>query len=888
MPRRAARRSLVVATLGAALLAALWLVFARAEEPSGEIVTVLRPGENLVGWIADEAPVGDLFAAVPAIEVVWAWDVWGRRWQVASPRAPGELHSLHTLRPGMGLLVRVGGDQPVEWRRSAVPARGLVELRPGRNLVAWAGPDDSSIAWLSKGIGVSLVSAGVPNGGETGWSIYDPEDAATAEAFPAVSRGDALWVDVSRYINWLQPTGVLPAIEFPGGASQSLRGQAQSDLESVLEFYSENYGIQADFAQLTVYLPKDYDSWAAHIGSTAPSRDDFYAQAGADHFVVPQFGYRAGIRGSLGQTNGRYTFTHEYFHILQQQLSDRALLISPKFGAPNWLIEGMARWMQVQHSDADGFEDWARFYAQKLEVVRNHHGVLPDTSLESVELRKVGEYEYGSVASELLAQYAGENALVEFWRLPGDLFDGSTVSWREVFSVAFGVTTPDFYSAFCRLRRGETMPDYGDDGPPCLDDDVRMVSGVLVDDDGTAVSGATILVVLLECTGICDLLDHLDARTDSQGRFTVRFTDVGEGLLGVRVVVSELCEGWYAAGGFVGQTAVAIPFEDNVADIRIQLPAGICSRIEGAIVGPDGVGLPGAEVHLRALYGGASDRRYTASDGSFAFRSVSPRNSYSLGVHLGDGCNIWFAGGDDVTDDQSAVWSPLASLNGIRVVVPENACRWSVRGRLIDSDGEGVANGSVRLHLRDETGPSPGWVLPTGADGSFSHVVRIPGEYQVAVEYRGCRWYYSEDGGATVDRNEAALLSLRTQDVSGLVLRLTEDDCRWAVRGRLVDFHGSGVAGGWARVWLCHHHDETRLASYCRQQTETGPDGSFSFAVSQPGKYHIEVEYWGCRWYFSERGRSTFDRNEAALLSLRTQGISDLELRLTERNCDDR
>lgn len=890
----AARRWLVAAALGAALLGALWLAFARAEEPSGEIVTVLQPGENLVGWIADEAPVGDLFAAAPAIEVVWAWDAEGRRWQVAAPRAPDELHSLQTLRPGMGLLVWVGGDQPVEWRRSAVPARGLVELWPGRNLVAWAGPDDSSIAWLSKGIGISLVSAGVPSSGETGWSIYDPEDAATAEAFPAVSRGDALWVDVSRNINWLQPTGVLPAIEFPGGASQSLQEQARSDLESVLEFYGENYAIQADFAQLTVYVPKDYDSWAESVGitPTTKGRDEFWAHAGLDgkYFLVPQSGFLAGVRGALGQTGVRYTFTHEYFHVLQAHLS-------PHWLVTNWLLEGVARWMQVQHGDADGFEDWDRFYAQKIDVVRSQREV-PDhpiisrvTSLESVELHQVGSYEWGAVASELLAEHAGENALVEFWRLLGDSLDESGLSWREVFPVAFGVSTTDFYSVFCRFRRGETMLDYAGDSPPCLDGDVRMVSGVLVDDDGTAISGALISVKPLDGTGSI----NLGARTDSRGRFTIRFSDIGvmvetRGIpvefsvesLKVRVAISELCAGWYAADGLVGRTAAAIPFEDNVADIRIQLPAETCRRIEGAVVGPEGVGLPGAKVSLFSSRG-AREQRYTASDGSFAFRGVPPHGLYSLGVHLRDGCTIWFAGGEDVADSPVGTdrWS-ADDLNGIRVVVPENACRWAVRGRLVDSAGEGVANGSVRLHLRDETGPSPGWVLSTEQDGSFSHVVPLPGEYQIASEYQGCRWYYSEGGGATFDRNEAALLSLRTQNVSGLVVRLTEDECRWAVRGRLIDFYGDGAAG--ERVALCRH-DETRLAPHCRER-QTEPDGSFSFAVPQPGEYQIQViSSWKqhCRrWYYSEGGGVTLDRNEAALLSLRTGGISDLVLRVPE------
>ena len=909
----AARRWLVAAALGAALLGALWLAFARAEEPSGEIVTVLQPGENLVGWIADEAPVGDLFAAAPAIEVVWAWDARSHRWQAASPRAPDELHSLHTLRPGMGLLVWVGGDQPVEWRRSAVPARGLVELWPGRNLVAWAGPDDSSIAWLSKGIGVSLVSAGVPSSGETSWSIYDPEDAATAEAFPAVSRGDALWVDVSRNINWLQPTGVLPAIEFPGGAPQLLQDRVRADVESMLDFYGETYAIQADFADLTIYLPKD--------------RESFNAVANADHRLEPwtaeEWEHRGGwanfsaaiakqVVAAGVESSPRLTLSHEYFHVIQHHLrrhSDHSDPILATDAIPNWLNEGTADWMAWYHREVQGFGGY-HGYADRDRALANASRELrskrASLSLESSQQ----PYTHGHVAADLLAQRAGGGALIEFWRLTGRSTAASSADnsltkfWREVFLEAFGVSAADFYSAFCRFRRGETVPDYSGDSPLCLDDDVRMLSGVLVDDDGAAISGAAIRVVPLDHTGVSGGVDHLGGwvylggRTNSQGRFTLRFAnvswpsrditatdidiDIGRGPLGARVAISEMCAGWYAADGLVGRTAAAIPFEDNVADIRIQLPAETCRRIEGAVVGPEGVGLSGAKVSLFSSRG-AREQRYTASDGSFAFRGVPPHGLYSLGVHLRDGCTIWFAGGEDVTDSPVGTdrWS-ANDLNGIRVVVPENACRWEVRGRLVDSAGEGVANGSVRLHLRDETGPSPGWVLSTEQDGSFSHVVPLPGEYQIASEYQGCRWYYSEGGGATFDRNEAALLSLRTQNVSGLVVRLTEDECRWAVRGRLIDFYGDGAAG--ERVALCRH-DETRLAPHCRER-QTEPDGSFSFAVPQPGEYQIQViSSWKqhCRrWYYSEGGGVTLDRNEAALLSLRTGGISDLVLRVPE------
>ena len=770
---RTARRTPAAVALAAALLAVLALcaalqpTVARAEEPSGDIITVLQPGENLVGWIAAEAPVGDLFAAVPEIEAVWAWDTRRRRWQGASPRIPEAFHSLTKLTPGMGLLIKIGGDQPVEWTRSAVPARGLVQLRPGPNLVAWAGPDDSQITWLSKGIGISLVSAGLPSSGETDWSFYDPEDAATAEAFPAVNRGDALWVTSSRNINWLQPTGVLPKLEFPGGASRSFRNSVRADLESVLKFYGENYAIQADFLRgvgdgmaLTVYLPKSRESLNAVDGQSVTS--EFWESgaggwAGLDSIVVK----RRGASGVGPDHSVRSSLSHEYFHLVQTQLSSEYSL-GGLFFVPAWLVEGTATWMQWRHGDVQGFDGLGTLdFAQRRRTVRSTR-----VSLES----SAQPYSHGLVASDLLAQHAGEDALVEFWRLRSSWDGDSHVFWQDAFLEAFDMSAADFYSAFCRFRREETPPDYSNE-TLCLDDGVRIVSGALRDDDGTAISGAAIHVEPLDGTGSVGL----STRTDLRGRFTIRFADPGLGPVGLRVTINELCAGWYAAGGLVGGTA-AIPLDDGIADIQITVTPETCRQIEGSVVGPNGMGRPDTEVVLSNLRGTRSDRNRTASDGSFAFEA-SPRGGYFLAVEFGDDCRVWFAGGDNVAAFRSDV-STLRpdDLNGIQVVVPENACRWSVRGRLLDSDGEGVAD--RRVSLQSERSWS-GRSVRTGPDGSFGLVVPLPGEYRLSFYLPDCRrdLYYGSDGGVTFDRSGAALFQLGTQHVSGLVVEVLDGVC---------------------------------------------------------------------------------------------------------------
>lgn len=83
-------------------------VAASRPQPTDTMITILSPGDNLVGWIEGTTPVADLFEAVPEIETVWAWDVLRRQWSAASRRVPSELHTLWTAEAGDG-AARAGG-----------------------------------------------------------------------------------------------------------------------------------------------------------------------------------------------------------------------------------------------------------------------------------------------------------------------------------------------------------------------------------------------------------------------------------------------------------------------------------------------------------------------------------------------------------------------------------------------------------------------------------------------------------------------------------------------------------------------------------------------------------------------------------------------------------
>ena len=59
----------------------------------------------------------------------------------------------------MGLFLYLGGDEPVEWRRSASESPVLLSLSAGRNPVGWGGGDGEPFAEAAARFGDALLEA---------------------------------------------------------------------------------------------------------------------------------------------------------------------------------------------------------------------------------------------------------------------------------------------------------------------------------------------------------------------------------------------------------------------------------------------------------------------------------------------------------------------------------------------------------------------------------------------------------------------------------------------------------------------------------------------------------------------------------------------------------
>ncbi len=143
----------------------------------------------------------------------------------------------------------------------------------------------------------------------------------------------------------------------------------------------------------------------------------------------------------------------DHFHGLRNQLlgaSARSWWSGFYRGEPIWLRNGMEEYAEYAYLGLAGDEDpdwlFSRFAAYAVQTAE------PLSSMEApAEANAIGVYEtraLGFLASDWLADQAGETTFLEFYRLLR-----SSADWRETFAGAFGMTIDDFYAAFEPHRR---------------------------------------------------------------------------------------------------------------------------------------------------------------------------------------------------------------------------------------------------------------------------------------------------------------------------------------------------------------------------------------------------------------------------------------------------
>ena len=442
-------RGVVVVAL---LLAALGLGVASthgsasAQAPASDTITTqLQPGWNMVGWLGPDTTAGELFDAIPTLNLIVAWEADAQRYRWAWRPTAGS-RGLHEIHRGWGLALHVLGEAAVEWTRPAAEGVVLLRLRAGTNLVTWSGLDGTPIEEAIDWLGDAVVGASRWNAATRASERYRPGAPPSANTLRTLNHGDALWVRLSEDASWWQSGTAGTEFVFEESVHPVTESALRDEVASVLAFFYENYGMEPVELAVTIVreLSTGANAWAGEINIS----QQLYNAAERD-FPIP----------------------HEYFHVLQFHWGQ---LQANLFETPNWLIEGTAVYAAGMYErerleiTGDEFRAlwWRLARGRGADSLPLDHWLF-DHGTQG-DYRAIAGYDVGALATDWLVRRAAAlstgvafapleppemvarpdyDAHFEFFRLLP-----ASASWEEAFEAAFGIAVDDFYEAFEEYR----------------------------------------------------------------------------------------------------------------------------------------------------------------------------------------------------------------------------------------------------------------------------------------------------------------------------------------------------------------------------------------------------------------------------------------------------
>ena len=838
-------RHLIALIISLAALLAAGLGVASADEsiettePVDPAVVVLEPGDNLVGWVGEALPVDQLKRRFPAIESVSAWEP-----------LTAKFYKPTSLSAGQGYVVMLSGTESVQWRRPMTPVKGKVTLQRGRNLVTWLGPDDWSLDRVTKGIGSSFVEA------EWGQSVYRATDSASVAHLPIVRRGDALWVDVSRNVNWLQPTGISPRVLFPGGATKELQQQVRADVAETLRFFREYLAIEVDYSTFTIYVPKDVDSLVSSILTVQPAlsidspeissiKSTFFKVSQGGGFVTEGGETLVLTRPAWDREGDRSGFTwgysltvHEYTHVLQHQLSESEG--ADPNPAHTWMVEGNADWAQSAVQVWGGWTDWDERHAAYSRRIGDL-GTIQEWGNKNY-------YSLGGAGTNHLFSLAGSEAWVDFWRFMAPISFGplgrwySTPTFEDAFLEAFDMPLNIFFDSFERSRIS-SLP---------------QVEGTVVRADGSPLGYVTVIVRSLSEDGA--YYHRLEGRTAADGSFSITIPG-GNIKLGLGL---GACEVYWADGSLVVNEFQAMDItvsEIGSTNVHIAIPDNICVyRIVGTVVNAEGAGINGEVVQLTDGGGVVGIEATTQAGGVFEL-TIPIAGSFGLRLSR-EGCEIHYKRG--TTGDPAAATEITvgdSDVTGVRFQLTEGLCSTKITGRLLNADGNGIPDVWIYARHEDDSTAS----TQSKSDGSFSITVPSTGIYRLEASIDSC-WVYFRRGGAVASRDQATRITIGERDVTGAHFQLREGQCSTKITGTLLDANGNPLAS----VRVSAQPDNGRSAG-----AQTDSDGLFAITVPESGQYRVSARIDGCTVYY-KRGGVTGSHQQATQVQVSDSDVTGI------------
>ncbi len=319
-------------------------------------------------------------------------------------------------------------------------------------------------------------------------------------------------------------------------------------------------------------------------------------------------------------------------------------------------------------------------------------------------------------------------------------------------------------------------------------------------------------------TGEIESPDRVSATTDGTGFYEIRNVPTG-----ARNVLAE-------AEGYGVELVHNIVFKGDPGEEKIQefqLEPG--QTIEGMVVGPDGLGVPGAKL-LALNYGNTTSSRGTAftdETGYFQLENLGP-GSYMMRV-TADGYRQIAGRGNRAQAGQRDV--------EIQMVV-----QCSVQGQVVDSSGAPIERFKASLQYVDETGSifentsvQDSFQSP---DGTFELVGVDPGMYVVQAQAKG----YAKGN------SQSFRVTAEDQMKSGVVVRLGKGG---TIAGTVLDAAGKPLRGAQVSTQDNNYvdnlfHDMLKdiiVPTVTQRRARTNNRGEFQLALLAPGTYQVHVEH---------------------------------------------
>lgn len=268
---------------------------------------------------------------------------------------------------------------------------------------------------------------------------------------------------------------------------------------------------------------------------------------------------------------------------------------------------------------------------------------------------------------------------------------------------------------------------------------------------------------------------------DLAGSHPLTLTDVDTGDVHPRgSSYYAVCTVYHGEQGLASKASSAhrlYPSKDDVSDIVVRIEDGACSsRIQGTIrAGNRGlVDQASLTIYAYRHFDDGEDvlssRALVGVNGAFDI-AVPTVGGYVLFADV-DGCGLWF-GANGVTVDRNDAALIVPSDDGLtelRFQIPASLCNIELSGRLVDSDGVGVARRLLRIVVGDthhaiHTDEGGGWSIVVSGDASYLMYVYF--------DDTGCALWYQNDG-ASASAFEATRIQVGMEDVTAILFRLPE------------------------------------------------------------------------------------------------------------------